>query len=51
VTQRLYRWANWEIVEKSDLFTKTDAQSVEFRVAVAPDEEKVVTYRVRYDWR
>lgn len=51
VAERLYRWLNWEILEKSDPFEKTDSQSVEFTVAVAPDEEKVVTYRVRYDWR
>lgn len=51
VAERLYRWLNWEIVEKSDEFEKTDAQSVEFVVGVGPDQEKVVTYRVRYDWR
>jgi hypothetical protein len=51
IAERLYRWVNWEIVQKSDGFEKTDAQSIEFRVAVAPDQEKVVTYRVRYNWR
>lgn len=51
VAERLYRWVNWEIVEKSDAFEKTDSQNVEFRVAVGPDQEKVVSYRVRYDWR
>jgi hypothetical protein len=51
VAERLYRWMNWEIVEKSEPFEKTDAQNVEFTVAVAPDEEKVVRYRVRYDWK
>lgn len=50
VAERLYRWVNWQIVEKSDEFEKTDAQNAEFRVTVAPDQEKVVTYRVRYDW-
>jgi hypothetical protein len=51
VSERLYRWVNWQIVAESDEFVKTDAQSVEFRVLVAPDQEKVVTYRVRYSWR
>jgi len=36
VAERLYRWLNWEIVEKSDDFVKTDAQSVEFVVGVEP---------------
>jgi len=51
VVERLYRWMNWQIVEQSDAWTKTDAQTAEFRVTVPPDGEKVVTYRVRYDWK
>lgn len=51
VIEHLYRWSNWEIMEKSDDYTKTDAQTVEFRVTLKPDEEKVLTYRVRYFWR
>lgn len=50
VAERLYRWLNWQIVEQSDPYEKTDSQSVEFVVDVAPDQEKVLTYRVRYDW-
>ncbi len=51
VVEHLYRWTNWEITDKSDDFTKTDAQTVEFRVTLKPDEEKTITYRVRYDWK
>ena len=51
VVERLYRWVNWEILQKSDAFTKTDAQTIEFRVQLKPDEEKIVTYRVRYNWQ
>jgi hypothetical protein len=51
VVEHLYRWINWTIVAKSDEFTKKDAQTIEFRVKVPADTEKVVTYRVRYDWR
>jgi hypothetical protein len=51
VFERLYRWVNWEIIQKSHDFEKQDAQSVEFRVTVPPDGETVVTYRVRYDWK
>ena len=28
-----------------------DAQTIEFNVALKPDEERVITYRVRYEWR
>jgi hypothetical protein len=51
VFERLYRWTNWEIVQKSADFEKKDAQSIEFRVNVPADGEATVTYRVRYDWR
>ena len=50
VVEHLYRWINWEIVEKSDDFIKTDSQTVEFRVLVPADEEKVITYKVHYTW-
>lgn len=33
---------------KSDPFTKTDAQTIEFRIALNPDQEKIVTYTTRY---
>lgn len=50
VVEHLYRWINWEIVEKSDDFVKTDSQTIEFRVQVPAGEEKVVTYKVHYTW-
>jgi hypothetical protein len=51
VVEHLYRWTNWRILQQSDQFEKKDAQTIEFRVTVPPDAEKVVTYRVRYDWK
>lgn len=50
ITEHLFRWFTWEITAKSDPFVKTAAQVMEFRVKVAPDEEKTVTYTVRYTW-
>ncbi len=51
VVEHLYRGGNWEITAKTDNFMKTDAQTVEFRVPLKPDEEKTVTYTVRYTWQ
>ncbi len=51
VVEHLFRWTNWEISEKSQDFKKTDAQTIEFRVQIAPDEEKKVTYTAHYDWK
>ncbi len=50
VTEHLYRGSNWEITEKSDTYLKTDSQTMEFRVQVPPDAEKVVTYTAHYTW-
>jgi len=50
VVEHLYRWANWEITAKSQDFEKKDAQTIEFRVPLKPDEEKTVTYKVKYTW-
>jgi hypothetical protein len=51
VTERLYRWVNWQILQKSHEFEKMDAQTIEFRVNVPADGETIVTYRVKYDWK
>lgn len=50
VVEHLYRWTNWEILEKSAPFVKVDAQKIEFRIPLKPDEESVLTYKVRYSW-
>jgi hypothetical protein len=50
VVEHLYRWSNWDITAKSNAFKKTDAQNIEFRIQVQPDEEKTVTYTVHYSW-
>jgi hypothetical protein len=50
VVEHLYRWSSWTITAKSDEFTKKDAQTIEFRIQVKPDEERKVTYTVHYSW-
>jgi hypothetical protein len=50
VPEHLFRWSNWEILNASDEFTKLDSSTIEFRVDVAPGEEKIITYTVRYTW-
>jgi hypothetical protein len=51
IVEHLYRWVNWDVVQRSHDFIETDAQTVEFRVPVPADGETVVTYRVRYNWQ
>jgi len=48
--EHLFRWTNWKIVAESQDHNKLDAQTIEFPVTLQPDEEKTVTYTVRYEW-
>jgi hypothetical protein len=50
MVEHLYRWINWAIPEKSDDYRKTDAQTVEFRLNLKPNEERKVTYTAHYSW-
>jgi hypothetical protein len=50
VVEHLYRWTNWKLIEQSHSSNKTDAQTTEFPITIAPDGEGVVTYTVHYSW-
>jgi len=50
VVEHMFRWFTWEITEKSDPFQKTNAQMIEFRAQLKPDEEKSLHYTVHYSW-
>ncbi len=50
VPEHLFRWSNWEISDANAEYTKTDSSSIEFRVTVEPNSEKVITYTVHYTW-
>ena len=50
IVEHLYRGATWAIAAHSHTFLKTDAHTIEFRVTLAPNEEKIVTYTAHYTW-
>jgi len=50
VVEHLYRWTNWKLTAQTQSSNKTDAQTMEFPVAVAPDGEEVIAYTVHYSW-
>jgi hypothetical protein len=50
VTEHMFRWSQWKILESSHDFEKLDSQTIEFRVPVKANGETVVTYTVRYEW-
>jgi hypothetical protein len=50
VVEHLYRWIEWEIQRESPAFTKTDARTIEFRPAIPPGGEAVVTSTAHDSW-
>jgi hypothetical protein len=50
VVEHLYRGTTWEIPISSTPFKKTDSQTAEFQVQLAPGEEKTVSYSAHYTW-
>jgi hypothetical protein len=51
VVEHFHGGPNWKLIQQSEPSEKTDASTAEFRVKLKPDEEKKLTYRVRYDWK
>jgi hypothetical protein len=50
IVEHLYRWYNWVITQESDSHHKRDSRTIEYKVTLAPDQEKVVTYTAHYTW-
>jgi hypothetical protein len=50
VVEHLYRALTWDIIDHSANYSKTDGQTIEFLVAIAPGEEKTITYTAHYTW-
>jgi hypothetical protein len=50
VVEHLYRGTTWDITTSSVPWVKTDAQTIEFRVMLNPDEERMITYTAHYTW-
>jgi hypothetical protein len=50
VVEHANRGGNWTLTSQSQPHAKKDATTFEFRVPLQPDEEKTVTYTIRYTW-
>jgi hypothetical protein len=48
--ETLFRWSQWAVLRKSQEFTKEDARTIHFPLRIAPRQEAVVRYTVRYTW-
>jgi hypothetical protein len=50
VVEHTTHGGNWTLTAQSQPHEKKDATTLEFRVPLKPDEEKTVTYTIRYTW-
>ena len=48
VVEHLHSYVEWEIMESNFRYEKKDAGTIEFKIALEKDEEKILNYRVRY---
>ena len=48
--ENLYRWSQWEITVASQKFQKHNSRTIHIPIEVAADQEKIVTYTVKYSW-
>jgi len=50
VVEHLYRWSSWVITQESAPHRQVDSRTIEYDVALQPDEEKTLTYAAHYTW-
>ncbi|MDO8734879.1 MAG: DUF4139 domain-containing protein [Elusimicrobiota bacterium] len=50
VVEKLYRWSNWKITQKSQDYEKKDARTIEYKLKIPKNGENTVTYTVHYWW-
>jgi hypothetical protein len=50
IRELLYRHLNWEILKASDKWSKQDYRTIHIPVEVPANDEKKVTYTVKYSW-
>ena len=50
IREHAHRSNTWTLTAQSQPHDKKDAQTFEFKVPLQPDEEKTVTYTIRYTW-
>lgn len=48
VVEHLQVYTEWEIIESNFEYEKKDASTIEFKVSLEKDEEKILNYTVRY---
>jgi hypothetical protein len=50
VYEHPWRWSQWEMVRNSTEWEKVDQSTIRFPVKIGKDQEKVLSYTLRYSW-
>jgi len=50
VYEHPWRWSQWEIIKSSDTWEKVDQSTMKFPVKIGKDQEKTISYTIRYSW-
>lgn len=50
VFEHPWRWNQWEIIKSNVEWLKVDQTTIKFPVRIAKDQEKTVSYTIRYTW-
>jgi hypothetical protein len=50
VFEHPWRWNQWEIIKSNAEWVKVDQTTIKFPVRIAKDQEKTVSYTIRYTW-
>jgi hypothetical protein len=50
VYEHPWRWNEWDITRSNANWEKVDQTTIKFPVKLKKDEEKVITYTIRYNW-
>jgi hypothetical protein len=50
VYEHPWRWNEWDITKSSASWEKVDQSTIKFPVKLKKDEEKTITYTIRYNW-
>jgi hypothetical protein len=50
VYEHPWRWNQWEIMKANGEWEKVDQTTIKFPVKLKKDEEKTITYTIRYSW-
>ena len=50
VYEHPWRWSEWDVVRASGNWTKVDQTTLKFPVRLEKDQQKTVSYTIRYSW-